>query len=333
MPRIKLSLCIAEYDRVKPLLDEIVKPDGIDLTITTLHPSDTFYRMLKYDQFDVSEMSLSSFLIAKSQGRKWTAIPVFPYRGFFHTWIYCNTESGIKEPADLAGKKFGLPEYQITAALWIRGTLEHDFGVPPKRIKWFVERLEEKSHGGTTGFKPPQGVSIQRIPETESLGSLLSKGELDAVIEPAYPGKTAIDRTEASLLAKLPNVSRLFSDPKSEGIRYFRQHGFAHMNHTVIVKTSILEQNPWVALNLYTAFVTSKEISHGKIDQLLLSSLLFAGAELEDQLKIFGKDPYPYGIKANNKSLETLVDYSYEQGLTSKRQEIRELFDASTLDT
>lgn len=313
MPRIRLSLCMAEYDRVKPLLDEIVKPNGIDLMITTLHPSDMFYRMLKYDQFDVSEMSLSSFLIAKSRGRKWTAIPVFPFRGFFHTWIYCNLESGINEPADLVGKKFGVPEYQITAALWIRGTLEHDFAVSPKEIKWFVERL--------------------RIPEKESLASLLSRGELDAVMEPAYPGRASIDRTEASLLAELPNVRRLFSDPKSEGIRYFHHHGFAHINHTIVVKNEILQKNPWIALNLYTAFEASKEICYRKIDQLLLSSLLFSGAELEDQRRVFGEDPYPYGIKANETALETLADYSYEQGLTPKRLEVQDLFDASTIDT
>ncbi len=333
MSHIRLSLCIAEYDRVKPLLDEIIKPSGIDLMTTTLHPSDMFYRMLKYDQFDVSEMSLSSFLIAKSQGRKWTAIPVFPFRGFFHTWIYCNLESGIEEPADLVGKKFGVPEYQITAALWIRGTLEHDFAVSPKEIEWFVERLEEKSHGGTTGFKSPEGVSIQRIPEKESLASLLSRGELDAVMEPAYPGRASIDRTEASLLAELPNVRRLFSDPKSEGIRYFHHHGFAHINHTIVVKNEILQENPWIALNLYTAFEASKEICYRKIDKLLLSSLLFSSAELEDQRRVFGEDPYPYGIKANEKALETLADYSYEQGLTPKRLEIQDLFDPSTIDT
>jgi 4,5-dihydroxyphthalate decarboxylase len=211
--------------------------------------------------------------------------------------------------------------------------LEHDFDVSPKKIKWFVERLEERSHGGTTGFQPPEGVSIQRIPEQESLASLLSKGALDAVMEPVYPGKTSIDRTEALLLTKLPTVRRLFNDPKSEGIRYFRHYGFAHMNHTIIIKNEILKDTPWVALNLYNAFNASKEICYRKIDRVLLSSLFFAGPELEDQLRVFGKDPYPYGVKANVKALETLADYSHEQGLTPERLEIQDLFDPSTLDT
>ncbi|MGH9196647.1 MAG: hypothetical protein ACRD1T_13000, partial [Acidimicrobiia bacterium] len=305
---LDLTLCMADYDRTAALRDGSVKPEGISLKYVVSSPSETFWRMLRSDEFDVSEMSLSSFLIARSQGRAWTAIPVFPFRAFFHTLIFVRADSTIGGPGDLEGKHFGLPEYQMTAAVWTRGVLEHEFHVPASAIRWHVERKPALSHGGLTGFTSPPGVAIERIPDGETLASLLVSGQLDAVMTSPYPGmKSILNETDLLQLSRLPHVRPLFPEPVAEGIRYYRTHGFSHINHTVIVQDRILRDHPWVALSLLRAFEEAKQVGYRRIDSLLRSSLLFAFGCLQTQREIFGDDPYPYGIRANRKALERLA--------------------------
>jgi 4,5-dihydroxyphthalate decarboxylase len=331
---LNLSLAIADYDRVKPLADKSVKPDGINLDLVYSAPSETFYKMLHSEEFDTSEMSLSTYLIAKSQGKAWTGIPIFPNRSFFHTSVYCNRDSGIKEPKDLQGKKFGVPEYQVTAAVWMRGALQHDFDVDLTKIHWFVERRKELSHGGETGFKAPQGIEINQIPPEETMISLLESGKLDAVMPSPYSDmQSRLNRTNEYFLQRSPRIKRLFENPPDEGKRYFRKNGFGHVNHMVICKDTILKPNPWVAMSLYRAFEQSKEVAYSKIMYLIRSSLLFASAYLEEQRRVFGDDPYPYGFSNTRKALETLISYSLEQGLTTKRIQPEDLFAEDTLST
>ena len=332
--QLELTLAIADYDRVKPLADGIVKPEGIKLNMVYSAPSETFYKMLHSEEFDSSEMSMSTYLIAKSQGKAWTGIPVFPNRSYFHTSIYCNKDSGITHPKDLEGKSFGVPEYQVTAAVWMRGALQHDFDVDLKKIHWYVERGKELSHGGETGFKPPQGIEINQIPPEETMISLLESGKLDAVMPSPYSDmQSRLNRTNEYNLQKSPRIKRLFDDPFVEGKRYFRKNGFAHINHMVICKDSILKANPWVAMSLYRAFEESKKLTYSRIMYLLRSSLVFAGAYLEEERKIFGDDPYPYGFATSSKAIETLISYSLEQGLTNKRINPSEIFAKDTLST
>jgi 4,5-dihydroxyphthalate decarboxylase len=171
MPRLTVSFISAFNERVDPLMNGTVKAEGIDIVPTYSHPSETFWRQLKFQEFDIAEMSMSSYLIARARGFDMVALPVFPSRRLFHTELSCHTDSGIKEPGDLVGKRLGVGEYQQTAALWTRGILEHEFGVSQFKVHWYMERTEELSHGGATGFTPPPGISFQRIPPDRSMAS------------------------------------------------------------------------------------------------------------------------------------------------------------------
>src|SRR5215467_10414714 len=179
MPKLRLSFISAFNERVDPLMKGIVQAEGIEIVPTYSHPSETFWRQLKFQEFEVGEMSMSSYLIARERGFDIIALPVFPSRRLFHTELSYHTDSGIKEPRDLIGKRIGVGEYQQTAALWQRGILEHDFGVSQYKVHWYMERTEELSHGGATGFTPPPGISFQRIPPDKSMASMLVNNELD----------------------------------------------------------------------------------------------------------------------------------------------------------
>ncbi|AKA49202.1 hypothetical protein IX51_08915 [uncultured archaeon] len=333
MANVPISLAMADYDRTKALIEGFHKPVGIDLTYVVSPPSETFWRMLRFAEFEASEMSLSTFLISKSQGRKWKAIPVFPFRGFFHTNIFVSRKSSVKEPEDLKGKKFGVPEYQVTAAVWLRGALEEDFGVAPQDMTWYVERKKGLSHGGETSFKPPEGVKIEQVPEGETLDSMIRSGKLDAIMPSPYPGmKSLLNKTDYLELSKSDEVRLLFDDPVEEGRRFFKKHGYSHINHTVIVRDDVVEKYPWVPLNLYKAFEESKIISNQKLDKMIKSSLVFGFPYLMKEREIFGGDAFPYGMDRNRKALEELVQMSVNQGLTSKPLDLDSLFYEDTLN-
>ena len=222
--RIPLSIGITDNPRTWPVIEQRVKPDGIDLVPTVLHPSELFWRQLRFAEFDVSEMSISSLMIARSKGDdRFVGIPVFTTRLFFHTTILVRNDAKIDKPADLKGKRVGVPEYQQTAALWVRGVLENEFGVAPKDMEFWMERNPSKSHGGATGFKPPPGVTVNQIPEDKSIGSMMVSGELDAVmfylVDPNLIDRSTVD------LHNHPDIKPLFPDPLAEGVRYYKKTG------------------------------------------------------------------------------------------------------------
>lgn len=329
-----LSMAIADYDRVAALASGEVSVEGVAFELHHLSPSETFYRMLKEDAFDISEMSLSSFLIARQQGREWTAIPVFPYRTAFHVGILVNQAAGIKTPADLAGKRFGLTEYQVTAALWTRGVLQHDFGVDLRSIEWFVERGKALSHGGETGFKPPTGIRISELAPEDTLGELLIEGRLDAVLPSPYPGMASrLNRTDALNLRQAKGIHRLFSDPLQETQRYFAEHGFLHFNHTVVIHNRVLRTHPDLPRQLYDAFSEAKAHAYAGLQRLGKSSLVEGALYLERQREVYGDDPFPYGLAKNTQALLGLASYSAEQGLISEVPDVGELFSDSTAQT
>ncbi len=333
MPRKRLSLAIADYDRVAALSDGTVAVDGVDLNVHHLAPSETFFRMLKDDEFDVSEMSLSSFLIAREQGKDWTAIPVFPYRTGFHVNVYVRDDGPVQTPADLHGRRFGLTEYQVTAALWTRGVLQHDFGLDLRHVEWCIERSASLSHGGETGFTPPSGIHITDLGGA-TLADRLAAGALEAVLPSPYPGMASrLNRTDAGDLGSMPGVRRLFPDPVGEVDRYYADHGFLHMNHTVVVQTRHVRDDPTLPMRLYDAFSRAKQVAYDSLDRIRRSSLVHGGLMLERQRRTYGDDPFPYGVAANVEVLETLVRFSVEQGLIGSTPRITELFHASTSDT
>jgi 4,5-dihydroxyphthalate decarboxylase len=336
MARLKLSFISGRNDRVQPLMDGTVQPEGVELVPTYSDPSETFWRQLKFAEFEIAEMSLSSYLIARSRGMDMIAIPVFPARRFMHMELSIHADSGVKEPRDLVGKRIGVGEYQQTAALWTRGILEHDFGVSQYKVHWYMERTEDLSHGGATGFTPPPGISFQRIPPDQSLASMLVQHELDAApVGRAFRKETnLIDRSTRIRGAggDWSKVKPLFPQRMEEGARFFRTHGYIPANHAYVIRGDIYRQYPWLAFNLYAAFVKAKEIAHERLADSIPSGLIFGPEYLAQTRAIFGDDPFPYGVKANRPMLQTIIDRSHEQGLTPQRVPVEDLFAPSTLD-
>lgn len=290
---------------------------------------------LKFGEFEVAEMSVSSYLIARSQGADMIALPAFPSRRLFQTELSYHVDSGISGPQDLAGKRLGIAEYQQTAALWIRGILEHDFGVSQYKIHWYMERSEEMSHGGATGFKPPPGISFSRIDPRKSLKSTLLANELDVahVASPWVLQANALDRSSRIGGDDWSKVKPLFPDRMAEGARFYRQHGFLPVNHAYIIRGDIHRKYPWLAAALYNGFERAKAWAQERLAEQVPSALIFGPEYLATTRELVGDDPFPFGIRANRAMLETMTQYSHEQGLTPRKLKIEELFAEETLKT
>jgi 4,5-dihydroxyphthalate decarboxylase len=330
MAALQLSLIMGANDRSRPVLDGSVQPDGIELTCTTAHPSEIFWRQLHFQEFDVSEMSLSSLLMAMAQGnRDWIGLPIFTSRRFFHTGAWVRSDAGISKPEDLKGKRVGVPEYQQTAALWSRGVLKHEFGVEAEDLDWWMERTEERSHGGATGFRPPAGIRFNRISGDQSIGTMLRDGTLDATLL-YITDNNLVDRSRITL-ENNPDFHLLFPDPAAEGKRYFQKTGIFPINHGMVIRRSIYEKHPWVALNLFNAFRLAKENVAKRMRELTATHVEL-GLLGPDARKALSVDPYPYGVKSNLKVLETVAEYSHEQGLTPRVMPLDEIFAPSTMD-
>jgi len=336
MLKLTLSFISAFNERVEPLMNGTIEADGIELIPTYSHPSETFWRQLKFQEFEVAEMSMSSYLIARSRGVDMIAIPVFPSRRFFHAELSYHADSGVKQPGDLVGKRIGVGEYQQTAALWARGVLDHDFGVSQYKVDWYMERTEELSHDGATGFTPPPGISFNRIPPDKSLATMLVNHELDAAPIAGHLTRAVnvIDRSTRIRGGEgdWSKVKPLFLDPIAEATRFFTKYGFVPVNHTYIVRGDVYRAHPWVAVNLYAAFVKAKAYAREKLLERIPEALFFGPEYLTMTQQILGDDPFPYGVKANAAMLDTIIGYSNEQGLTPRKMKIDELFAEETLD-
>src|SRR5579885_3441034 len=293
-----------------------------------------FWRQLHFAEFDVSEMSVSSLMMAKCKGdERWVGVPVFTTRRFFHTGMMARRDARIDSPQDLKGKRVGVPEYQQTAALWARGVLQHEFGVRDKDVEWWMERVPELSHGGATGFKPPPGVTVKQIPLEKNIGAMLIAGELDATLlyfPNAHRTPNLIDRSTADL-ANHPEIKSIFPDPTAEGMRYYKKTGIYPINHGMVVKREIAERHPWVVLNLFRAFEEARKIAdRERIDQL---EYYFESGLLSKEAQAAVREPLlRHGMRANRKVLETAAQYSHEQGLTPHVMKMDDIFAASTLD-
>jgi 4,5-dihydroxyphthalate decarboxylase len=334
MSKLPLSFISGMNERVEPLFDGSVAVEGVELIATRSDPSETFWRQLKFQEFEIAEMSLSSYLIARSRGMDMIAVPVFPSRRFMHMELSYHVDSGIRDASDLAGKRVGIGEYQQTASLWLRGVLEHDFGVSQYKIDWYMERSEALSHGGATGFVPPQGISFHRVPTEKSLASMLVAHELDAAnVNRAFAREKNIVDRSTQIRARegdWSKIKRLFPEIIEEGTRFFKKHGYIPANHAYVIRGDIDRKYPWLAFNLFKAFVAAKELAQDKLSGRIPSGLIFGQEYLRMTKSVFGEDPYPYGLAANRPMLQTIVDYSFEQGLTKEKQGLADLFAPST---
>jgi 4,5-dihydroxyphthalate decarboxylase len=285
---------------------------------------------LHYAEFDVSEMSMSSLMMITAQGdKRFYALPVFTTRYFFHTKILVRKDAKIDSPADLKGKRVGVPEYQQTAALWIRGALENEFGVSPRDITHFMERPPSRSHAGAVGFKAPPGVTINQIPPEKSIGSMMVSGELEAVVH-YIRHNNLVDRSTVDL-ATHPQIKTLFPDPAAEGVRFYRKSGIYPINHGMVIRRELAERHPWAVLNLFKAFEAANEIAN---QQRLEHTDYHAAAGLisPDCAKALRTPIIRHGIKANRATLEAAAAYSVEQGLTPRQMKLDDIFAASTMD-
>jgi 4,5-dihydroxyphthalate decarboxylase len=328
--KLQLSIGMASNPRTWPVFDGLVTADGIDLVPSVVHPSELFWRQLRFSDFDISEMSFSSLIMARANGdERWVGLPVFTTRRFFHTEVLVRRDSGIEKPADLKGRRVGVPEYQQTAALWTRGILQHEFGVAPKDMEFWMERTPAHSHRGATGFTSPPGVTIHQIPPENNIGTMMLSGELEAtllyIVDP-----NLIDRSTADLWHH-PDIKPLFPDTLAEGTRYYRKTGIYPINHGMVIKREIAEKHPWTVLNLLKAFARANDIANEQRMEHI-SYHAASGLISRESKEALGKSIVTHGIHANRHVLETAAQYSFEQGLTPRLVKLEEVFAASAMD-
>ena len=327
---LQLSIGMASNPRTWSIFDGRVTPDGIDLLPSPVFASELFWRQLKFGDFDISEMSFSSLMIAKSLGdERWIGLPVFTTKRFFHSRILVRRDAGIDTPADLKGKRIGVPEYQQTAALWTRGALQHEFGVHARDMEFWMERTPANSHQAAVGFTAPPGVTIEQIPAEKSIGGMMLSGELHAVMH-YLSGDNLVDRSRADLWNH-PDIKPLFPDPAAEGGRYYNKTGLFPINHGMVIKREIAERHPWVVLNLLKAFKRANEIANQERMEHAEYHLA-AGLLGKDAKARLGTPLLQHGIKSNRLVLETAAQYSREQGLTPRLMKLEELFAPSSMD-
>jgi 4,5-dihydroxyphthalate decarboxylase len=330
--QLTLSLGFANNVRSKAIFDGRVKAEGIELQATDVGMSELAWRQLGFKEFQLSELSMSSLLISRSHGDDtWVGLPIFTTRRFFHLGALAREDAGINSPADFAGKRIGVPEYQQTAALWARGALQHEFGLDPRDVHWYMERPPERSHGGATGFDPKKiGIDLQYIPRDTDMGKMLDSGELDGALH-YLAGRTNLVDRSTTQFSEGSGVRPLFPDAKAEGIRYFQKTGLYPINHGAVVRRDVLDRYPWVALNIYQAFLESKAIADAEW-RAAVEPAIETGTIPPDQADGLLTDLFPYGVVANRNVLETLADYSFEQGLTPRRMQLDEIFYPATLE-
>jgi 4,5-dihydroxyphthalate decarboxylase len=326
--KVLLSFGLTDSPYNKAILDGTVVPQGTETVTTSLQPSEMFWRQLRFGDFDVSEMSLASLAILISSGRSdWVALPVFTVRGFFHTGILVRSDSVIRSPADLAGRRVTVSEYHQTAAVWIRGALEHEFGVQAQQMTWFVERPVHRSHAGALKFSPPVGVSVKPLDRYPDGHSALADSAVDAVFWSA-PTQSLITPARSGRGAGSTDVRRLFENSRSEGLRYREATGLLPMNHCVVVRASLAERHPWLLLNIYTAFTESRAAALRELRRRIAD---FATLGLCDE-QTFAEDFAPYGVQAQEPTLSTLMEYLHEQGITPTCLAVDDFFPAVVRD-
>ena len=315
--KIHLTLATGDYESIRALKEGTVKVDGVDLTVLTDMSSDVrHWRMIRNREFDIAELSMSNYLMAKYLGLPFVAIPVFLHRRFRHGFIFVNTAKRVAEPTDLIGKKIGLRNFQATANLWIRGILEHEHGVPHKKIRWLKQDDEEVQ------WTPPADLRIERVAPGANVEQMLVNGELDALIHPELI---------RPILDKDKRVSRLFPNYRELEIDYFKRTGIFPIMHTTAIKQEVVARHPWVPINLMQAFEESKRVAYKRMENPRIVPLAWFRHFLEEQEEILGSDPWVYGLgDVNRRALQTLMQYSQEQGLIGRRMELEELFISTT---
>jgi 4,5-dihydroxyphthalate decarboxylase len=318
---LELELSTARYDRIWPLVDGRVEPEGIRLRYVPSSINELFIRQLSDKPFDVSEMSLSNMITRTSRGiAGLVALPIITSRAFRHSGILVRSDSGIDKPDDLVGRRVGVRDYTMTAALFIRGMLEHQYDVRPTQIEWYWGGLNQPSNDQLrVAFQPPPGLSLTWIGPNRSLAEMILHDELDALVL-AEPPRIWLEGT--------PKLRRLFPAYRAESIQYFRETGIVPIMHLVVVREEHYRSHPWIARSLFDAFLASRDMCLAELADFgaLRATLLFLEAELEEERQILGDDFWPYGLAANRTTLEAAIQFAVEQGLSDRQFDPEELF-------
>jgi len=324
MPKLQLSLAVCDYDRTRAIFDERAPVEGCEVNVVALEPEEAFHRAFKFQEFDITEISLSSHIMTTARGdAHYIAVPAFVSRLFRHSGIYIRTDRGISTPQDLQGKVIGLPEYQITANVWIRGILQDEYGVRPNAICWRRGGLEDPGRDERAAIKLPADIDLKNIPSTTTLSALLEAGELDGVISARAP---------SCFLRGAANVARLFPDYPVVEEAYFKKTKIFPIMHAIGIRRVLVESHPWLAVSVLKAFIRAKDLCMRELGQIghLATSLPWSVAEYDRLRRVMGLDFWSYGLEQNTHTLETLTRYSFEQGLSVRKLPVEEMFAPST---
>lgn len=327
MSRLRLTLACWNYDRTRALMDGSVQPDGVDLNYLNLPVEETFFRMLRHREFDVAELSLSSYTVSMfREPRPFVAIPIFPSRFFRHSCIYVNADAGIREPRDLIGKRVGTPEYQMTAPVWIRGILSDHYGVPVDSVTYCTGGEEEPGRDEKMRLDLPPSIRIEPIGPTQTLAAMLASGEIDALHTARMPSTFSTSGGK---------VKRLFENAKEVEQQYFRDTGIFPMMHTVAIRRDVYEQNRWIAQALYKAFVEAQKRTYEDlyVTAALKAMLPWLTDHVEETRALMGDDYWSYGFERNRAALATFLRYHHEQGLSKRLLEPEELFAPEAMES
>ena len=326
MAKLNLSVAIGEYDRTRALIDGSVAIDGVDPVYMPLVPEEIFFRAFRAAEFDICELSLSSYAVKTAQGDcPYIAVPAFVSRAFRHNAVYVRTDR-VKKPADLTGRKVGVPEYQLTANVWARAFLDDDYGVTPADIHWIRGGIAQPGRPEKLAVKLPAGVRLDNAPQGATISALLEAGEIDGFIAPRPP----------SLIEKgHPHIGWLFPDPVAAAKDYFKRTGFFPIMHLVGVRREIAEQHPWLPAAVLKAFERSKAIALEKLADTTAAgvTLPFVEEMLRDARAFMGQDFWSYGVAPNRKVLVYFLAQHHAQGLSARWLSVDELFHPATYET
>jgi 4,5-dihydroxyphthalate decarboxylase len=326
MSKLQLSIAMGDYDRTRALLDGRVQIDGVDPVFMTLSPEETFFRAFRGLEFDISELSFSSYLVKASRGESpYIAVPVFLSRAFRHTSIYVRKDL-IKRPEDLKGGRIGLPEYQLTANVWARAILQDDFGVTPADVTWVRGGIDTPGRPEKIKLQLPPNVRLEQAPEGRTISELLDQGEIDGFIAPRPPSAQAL---------RNPDVGWLFDDPTATAKDYYRRTGVFPIMHVVGVKRELAERHPWLPGAVLKAFTEAKARALEQLGDTSATkvTLPFVEEQLKAARETLGPDFWSYGVAPNLRTLETFLRHHHGQGLSARRMEVSEIFHPATYET
>jgi 4,5-dihydroxyphthalate decarboxylase len=327
MGKLRLSMACSNYDRTRALFDGRVSVDGIELTYLDLPIEEIFFRMLRHREFDVAEMSLSSYVLSLfSENPRLIAIPVFPSRFFRHSCIFIQRDSGIREPKDLIGKRVGVPEYQMTAGVWIRGILSDHYRVPVPSVTYLRGGEEEPGRPEKIPLNLPPEIRLEHIPPTKSLAAMLESGEIDALYSARMP---------STFVSGSGKVRRLFENYQTVEQEYYSRTQIFPIMHTIVIRRDVYEKSPWVAQSFCKAFGKAQWIAYDELYEAgaLACMLPWLVRHVEETRALMGTDFWPYGLERNAHTLETFLRYSFEQGLAKHALKPAELFAPESLES